>query len=233
MRSEGAQQPEATTGPGLSVATTPARPASHPCRFCGGPVPQGRSDKEHCSDSHKFALWDRENPRLKKASTQQLELALKARDRGIERVRGRNHVFIQAMRKVAVLIAESRPDRTVTADDLREWLKDHPEVGEPTSYNAYGAIFSRNPDFEFHGYYTSRQKQGHGNLIRRWRLSMKKSFEDRSLYARKVCGNVPDEDGLIAHGKGCYTQSAEGGGQSFVEFDQVAPNDAGVSHDER
>ena len=31
-----------------------------------------------------------------------------------------------------------------------------------------------------------------------------------------VCGNWPNEDGEIEHGKGCYTQSADGGGSSFV-----------------
>lgn len=45
-----------------------------------------------------------------------------------------------------------------------------------------------------------------------------RSFEERSLYACKVCGNVPDEDGLVVHGKGYYTQSAEGGGELYVEF---------------
>lgn len=31
-----------------------------------------------------------------------------------------------------------------------------------------------------------------------------------------VCSNPPDEDGCIEHGKGCYTQSEDGGGYSFV-----------------
>lgn len=32
-----------------------------------------------------------------------------------------------------------------------------------------------------------------------------------------VCGNTPDEDGVIEHGRGCHTQSADGGGIERVE----------------
>ena len=46
----------------------------------------------------------------------------------------------------------------------------------------------------------------------------KLSYEERSIYECKVCGNVPDEFGVIEHGKGCYTQGEDGGGCSFVEF---------------
>ena len=44
------------------------------------------------------------------------------------------------------------------------------------------------------------------------------SFEVRDKYACKVCSNAPDEDGMIEHGKGCFTQSSDGGGISFVDF---------------
>lgn len=33
----------------------------------------------------------------------------------------------------------------------------------------------------------------------------------------KICGNTPDENGAIEHGRGCYTQSEDGGGTSFVD----------------
>ena len=36
-------------------------------------------------------------------------------------------------------------------------------------------------------------------------------------YACKVCGAVPDATGVIEHGRGCYTQSEDGGGISYVE----------------
>ena len=101
---------------------------------------------------------------------QQLDLALAERDLGISRVKAKNSDFVETMRGVARMLARQKPDRTITADDLRDWLKFHAEVGEPTHYNAYGAIFCRNDDFEFVGYTKSLQKQGHGNLIRRWRL---------------------------------------------------------------
>lgn len=41
---------------------------------------------------------------------------------------------------------------------------------------------------------------------------------DRAGYACDVCGKVPDEDGMIEHGRGCYTVSSDGGGQSFVDM---------------
>lgn len=49
---------------------------------------------------------------------------------------------------------------------------------------------------------------------------MTRSYEQRTRYACDVCGNVPDEYGVIEHGDGCYTQSEDGGGVSFVEFDE-------------
>lgn len=44
------------------------------------------------------------------------------------------------------------------------------------------------------------------------------TYEERQSYACKVCGNSPDEDGWIEHGKGCYTQGEDGGGTSRVEL---------------
>lgn len=41
------------------------------------------------------------------------------------------------------------------------------------------------------------------------------SFQYRSLFACKVCGNIPDETGEVDHGRGCYTQSSDGGGSSW------------------
>ena len=102
--------------------------------------------------------------------TTQLELAIEARDLGVARVKAKNADFVETMRGIARRLARNNPDRTVTADDLRDWLKLHPEIGEPTHFNAYGAIFSRNLDFKFHGYYISKQKQGHGNRLIMWRL---------------------------------------------------------------
>lgn len=44
------------------------------------------------------------------------------------------------------------------------------------------------------------------------------TYEERFKYRCDVCGNVPDSDGKIEHGKGCYTQSEDGGGDSWVDF---------------
>ncbi len=33
-----------------------------------------------------------------------------------------------------------------------------------------------------------------------------------------VCGNTPDEEGLIEHGRGCYTQDEDGGGTSYADY---------------
>ena len=55
----------------------------------------------------------------------------------------------------------------------------------------------------------------HGTLINMDSLN----YEERAKYACDVCGNVPDEDGVIEHGRGCYTQLEDGGGISVVEFD--------------
>ena len=94
----------------------------------------------------------------------QLDLALAERDKGIARVKAKNSDFVETMKSVARMIA--RKNGTVCADDLREWLKEHPEVGEPTSYSAMGAIFCRNKDFKLVGYSRSALIQGHGNLQR-------------------------------------------------------------------
>lgn len=36
-------------------------------------------------------------------------------------------------------------------------------------------------------------------------------------FACKICGNTPDEYSVIDHGRGCFTQSENGGGSSFCE----------------
>lgn len=49
------------------------------------------------------------------------------------------------------------------------------------------------------------------------------SYEERKEYACSVCGSVPDKDGVIEHGKGCYTQDEDGGGLSVAEFVKFEP----------
>lgn len=50
------------------------------------------------------------------------------------------------------------------------------------------------------------------------------TYEERAKYACKVCGNVPDESGVIEHGRGCYVVDEDGGGTTFVEFDEEEVN---------
>lgn len=40
---------------------------------------------------------------------------------------------------------------------------------------------------------------------------------NRQRFECKICSNVPDEEGLLEHGRGCYTQSEDGGGSEFIE----------------
>ena len=42
------------------------------------------------------------------------------------------------------------------------------------------------------------------------------TFED-GHWACDICGNWADEHGFLEHGKGCYTQSEDGGGTSYHE----------------
>jgi len=98
--------------------------------------------------------------------SQQLELAISERNKGIARVKAKNADFVETMKSVARMIA--RKNGTVCADDLRQWASDNGMA--PTSSNAWGAIFCRNPDFVLQGYARSCQVQGHGNLQRVWAL---------------------------------------------------------------
>ena len=41
------------------------------------------------------------------------------------------------------------------------------------------------------------------------------THEERD-FSCNVCGNKPDADGLLEHGKGCYTQDENGGGVEFI-----------------
>lgn len=44
------------------------------------------------------------------------------------------------------------------------------------------------------------------------------SYKILKEYACGICGNVPDENGVLEHAKGCYTENSDGGGYSFLEF---------------
>jgi hypothetical protein len=40
-------------------------------------------------------------------------------------------------------------------------------------------------------------------------------------YACSVCGNSPDDEGIIEHGRGCYVVSENGGGISYVDISSL------------
>lgn len=61
---------------------------------------------------------------------------------------------------------------------------------------------------------------GSGNCCGFEDVTMILTYEQRQCYACKVCGCVPNEEGERVHGRGCYTLSADGGGEDYVEFDQ-------------
>ncbi len=93
--------------------------------------------------------------------------ARRRRDAGIARVSNKNATFLETLRSVARMIC--RQKGYVTSDDLREWVSQHPEIGEPSHYNVYGAVFHRS-EFEPGEFVVSKQVQGHSNRIRLWRL---------------------------------------------------------------
>lgn len=58
-------------------------------------------------------------------------------------------------------------------------------------------------------------------------------YEEREKYSCDVCGNVPDDDGMIEHGRGCYVVNEDGGGITHVEFKHspVAVRWSSTSHE--
>lgn len=44
----------------------------------------------------------------------------------------------------------------------------------------------------------------------------------RRTLACSVCGNWPNEEGELEHGRGCYTQSENGGGSEFFDVSDMA-----------
>lgn len=103
------------------------------------------------------------------ADSPQLQLALVARQEGIERTSRANSGFLLLAREVATSIC--RRQGTVTADELRAACA--AQGIAPGHYNGWGAVFagSRSP-FRWTGEFVrSTAEQGHGNLIRIWRLA--------------------------------------------------------------
>ena len=103
------------------------------------------------------------------ADSPQLQLALVARQEGIERTSRANSGFLLQAREVATAIC--RRKGTVTADELRAACA--AQGIAPGHYNGWGAVFAgaRSP-FRWTGEFVrSSAEQGHGNLQRVWRLA--------------------------------------------------------------
>ena len=99
----------------------------------------------------------------------QLQLALVARQEGVERTTNANSEFVARAREIAVDIC--RRKGTVTADELRAacgW-----QGITPGHFNAWGAVFAhKSAPFCWTGeWQRSTAEQGHGNLQRVWRLA--------------------------------------------------------------
>jgi hypothetical protein len=50
--------------------------------------------------------------------------------------------------------------------------------------------------------------------------------EVRQNYACKVCGNYPDEEGVLDHGRGCYMLDENGGGSEYIDPPEHLPQHA-------
>jgi hypothetical protein len=51
-----------------------------------------------------------------------------------------------------------------------------------------------------------------------------KTIKEQPDFSCDSCGNIPDEEGWLQHGRGCYTQSEDGGGYEYISrADQKNP----------
>jgi hypothetical protein len=94
-----------------------------------------------------------------------LAKALEARDHGITKVASHNQTFLETARGIARMLC--RQKGRITADDVREECAKRGIA--PDHYNGWGGVFHKS-EFECVGFTRSRQVQGHGNMIRVWRL---------------------------------------------------------------
>lgn len=80
---------------------------------------------------------------------------------------------------------------------------DAPSPTLPTSASAGGSETPASPT------------PGTSRLIAAFRFYAAKANHEIARSECEVCGNAIGPDGMIEHGKGCYTQSEDGGGSSF------------------
>ena len=98
-------------------------------------------------------------------TTLDLSAALKARNEGIALALSHDQVFTATARGLARMLCREKGE--ITMDDVREACAKMGLV--PHHKNCWGTVFHRS-EFEPVGLTRSKQVQGHGNLIRVWKL---------------------------------------------------------------
>lgn len=96
-------------------------------------------------------------------------LAEQQKQHSLDLLEESNPTFLETVRSIARRLARTRG--AITADDVRdEYDRQKDTLGvKPTSHNVWGSLF-RGKEWVCVGYTTSKQVQGHGNIIKRWKL---------------------------------------------------------------
>jgi hypothetical protein len=102
-------------------------------------------------------------------STMDLFAGMESRDQGIRKATESRNELVEQVRAHMALLARSRGNRCVTADDFESILKlinkTHADLG-----NAAGGVF-KTEEWEFTGHFTpSQRKSNKARFIRVWRL---------------------------------------------------------------
>lgn len=103
----------------------------------------------------------------------------------------------------------------------------------PMSYKSNGAFWIGNEEssFDIVSYVSPIPVSVMGSIQDAFILAMRDSlameeqqpkptYQQREKHACDVCGNVPDEEGFIQHGRGCYVVNEDGGGITLVDFEK-------------
>lgn len=91
------------------------------------------------------------------------------------------------------------------------------------SKTAFGSWREFASDYE-RGFIDGMQKQAQSSVDKAVN-QMAQPAQERD-FSCKVCGNKPNSDGELEHGKGCYTQDENGGGSEFISDAVTAPQPA-------
>lgn len=96
----------------------------------------------------------------------QLELGVDLKAQGMEQAATSRYSALSFARKIARSIANSRPSRTVTIDDVQHrLLPEGIDLG-----NAAGSVF-KEPCWQFLEYHRSHRASNHARIIAIWQLA--------------------------------------------------------------